>query len=369
MDKCLRSGGCRLLLASRPALLASVSPPLSPINQVWLRPPVAGRQLRRYAALSRPRRENRDAPRDPAVWSLDEFTVSHFQIVYDHLDTNSKERVTSPPDVCYEAAQKFSMAVRSHNDDPWKFVLSASELPHVPVKLVLLLNILPGHGIPADQLYAAAEILYRLDTSRKKLDIGLAMNVSASAMGHLWATLSLVRGSITRGVYGKSWLTAGAERQFQRLITEGKNPTVFTLEGIRLYREEKFEAAIRVLQRALGLGKSGFPDQNECQFYLAKSRLKLRKHDEQASLMLQSLSDSGYAFANVEIADMIKESDPARAEKLLYEAATKGLHSSYVGLSEMAMEKASNAKDDATRLEHRRWATEWTRLSDLKNVY
>ncbi|KAL6356285.1 hypothetical protein LRP88_09879 [Fusarium phalaenopsidis] len=182
-------------------------------------------------------------------------------------------------------------------------------------------------------------------------------------MGYRPSTISLARELIGGGFWGKASQYRNVESRFKQIVQEGKDRNALTAEGERLYRLGMYEAAVKVLQRALGPEGSEFEWKHHCQLCLARSYLKLGRAAE-AKEFLEGIEGAGSGEAAVELAQLLRTSDPDKMEQYLYTAGINGRLEMFRQLSEIEFEKEARETDKAPKKEHNLWAMEWSRLAD-----
>lgn len=200
---------------------------------------------------------------------------------------------------------------------------------------------------------------------RSSQAFAVAMWASAAEMGSRPATLSLARQLIHSRAWGQRSQLRNVETRFKQFVSEGKDPNALTVEGEQLYELGKYDAAVNMLGRALALSESDFEWKPQCQLYLGKAYLKLKRPAE-AKEVFETISESGSTEADVELGQLLRASDVEKAEQHLYTAAINGKPEMFHHLSEIAFDKMSNATDEQTRKDQQRWAMEWSRLADAK---
>lgn len=191
---------------------------------------------------------------------------------------------------------------------------------------------------------------------------------SASELGYVLSTLSLVQNLVMSDMYMAIVQMRNVEARFQRLVAGGKDPDALTIEGQRLFKQGRLEPAVAMFQRALKAWSSDFELRWRCLLWQGKAYLKLGRTEE-AMKMFEPLVEYGYVEAEVELAKLLRTTDPERARQLMYAAACKGGSTDmFTFLSEMALEEALATQTTNKRgsKESRRWAVEWSRLANLR---
>ncbi|KAM0436949.1 hypothetical protein ACHAPT_002664 [Fusarium lateritium] len=179
-------------------------------------------------------------------------------------------------------------------------------------------------------------------------------------MGHQPSTISLARELIRAGAWGKAVQHRSIEPRFKQIVQEGRDRNAFTAEGERFFGLGMYDAAVKVLQRALGPEDSDFEWKHHCQLCLGRSYLKLGRTAEAKEVF----EGVGSGEAAVELAQLLRMSDPDRAEQYLYTAGINGHLETFRQLSEIEFEKEARATDNKSKKDHGCWAMEWSRLAD-----
>ena len=218
-----------------------------------------------------------------------------------------------------------------------------------------------GYDVPAHVLHELACIL-RLASKQSQLFAG-ALWTAASNMGYRPSTISLARELIGSGVWGKASQYRNIETRFKQIVQEGKDRDALTAEGERLYRLGMYDAAVKMLQRALSPEGTEFEWKYHCQLCLGRSYLKLGKTAE-AKEVLERIEGAGSGEAAVELAQMFRSSDPDKMEQYLYTAGINGRLEMFRQLSEIEFEKEARETDKEAKKVHNLWAMEWSRLAD-----
>ncbi|PNY29893.1 Uncharacterized protein TCAP_00188 [Tolypocladium capitatum] len=303
-------------------------------------PPPALGQTRRYAVPRAP------APKAAAysnVFTLAEIPGTSFESVI-YRNGNSFRRLS--PEQYYECAERFTEAIKQ-GSNPWAVSLS-------------------GSGISAEVLHELACIMRQIRGPRSADAFATAMWASASELGYRPSTLSLARQLIRSRAYGRTPQLRKVEARFKQLVSTSKDPDAMTAEGELLFEQGRFDVAVATLQRALRAGSASFEWKPYCELCLGKALLKLGRRRE-ARTVLEALSEAGLVEADIELGDMLRASDGAKAEQHMYAAACSGRLDMFSHLSEIALEGAASAPGDGRSTEDgRRWAMEWSRLADIR---
>ncbi|CAM1505496.1 Fc.00g111330.m01.CDS01 [Cosmosporella sp. VM-42] len=250
----------------------------------------------------------------------------------------------------YDSLVKFSEAIKK-GSPPFSIKLTGSD------------------GIPAEIMHEIACILHHIPGGVKTAQaFSVAMWASASDMGHRPSTISLARMLIGGGAWGKMSQLNKIQTRFKQLVSEGRDSNVLTAEGELLYKEGKYDAAAKTLQRALRIDSPGFEWKPHCQLCLGKAFTKLQKHAE-ANDAFQASIESGALDADGELGQMFRSSDPEAAAQHLYTAATHGRPEFFRHLSEISLEDQADTADEKSRQSHQRWAMEWSKLADPSVPY
>lgn len=196
------------------------------------------------------------------------------------------------------------------------------------------------------------------------------MWASASELGYVPSTLSLAQNLIMSGYYLALAQLGKAEARFQQLVARGRDPNALTVEGQWLFKQGRFEAAAVMFQRALKTGSSGFEWTLSCRLWLGRTLLKLGRTEEAAEVF-KPLAEAGYNEADIELAKLLRTTDPDRAQQHMYVAGCRGSPEMFTFLSEMALEEAlaTQATNKRSSKENRRWAVEWSRLADWRSKH
>lgn len=229
-------------------------------------------------------------------------------------------------------------------------------------------RLLPENGVQASTIHEIACILRHAVKGENGQAFSIAMWKSASDMGHRPSTLSLARFLIRSKSWGKLEPLRRVETRFKQLVAEGKDPNALTAEGESLYENGQYDAAVKIMQRALQLDSSGFEWKHYCQVCLGKALTKLDRQLE-AQHAFEGALESGSIEANGELGQLSRQSDLGLAQRYLYRAAMDGDSEMFRHLSEIRVEEQAVANDDKTRREHQLWAMEWSRLADKKAAY
>lgn len=217
-------------------------------------------------------------------------------------------------------------------------------------------------------LHELACIMRQIHGPRSADGFASAMWASASDMGYRPSILSLSRQLIRSGAFGKVPQLRKVEARFKNLLSTGKDADALTAEGELLFEQGKYDAAVRILQRALQVEQSGFQWKPYCQLCLGKAYAKLQQHDK-AQAVLQELSETGLVEADTELGNMLRSRDLDQAEEHYYAAACNGRADMFTPLGEIAVQRAAEAGDKASKEDNRRWALEWSRLADPRVEY
>lgn len=193
---------------------------------------------------------------------------------------------------------------------------------------------------------------------------------SASAAGYRLSTLSLIRHIIKARAYGRGARFAKVEKRFKSLVATAKDADALTAEGELLYGQGNYEAALRVLQRALQVGKDdeSFEWRAFCELCLGQVYVKLKRYQE-AKDIFKSLSESGVPEADIELGQMLRPTDRETAARHLFAVACAGRPDIFAQLSEMSLEQAAETKDETAVREFRRWSDEWSRLANTSAAF
>ncbi|KAM4054682.1 tetratricopeptide repeat domain-containing protein [Hirsutella rhossiliensis] len=250
----------------------------------------------------------------------------------------------------YDCAQMISEAVRQ-GASPWAISFGR------------------GKEIPADVLHDLGCIM-RHNPGTRGAVWSMVMWASASELGYVPSTISLARNLIMSDLYLAIAQMGKAEARFRQLVARGKDPNALMVEGQWLFKQGRFEAAVAMLQRALKAGSSGFEWKWTCLLWLGRAFLKLGR-TEKATEVFEPLAEFGYVDANVELAKLLRTTDPDRAQQHMYIAGCRGSTEMFTFLSEMALEAAlaTQATDTRSSKESRRWAVEWSRLANWRADY
>lgn len=198
----------------------------------------------------------------------------------------------------------------------------------------------------------------------------MSMWSSASAMGYRLSTLSLARHIIKANAFGRGGRFSRVEKRFKTLVATAKDPDALTAEGELLYRQGHYDAALRVLQRALQVGKDdeSFEWKAYCELCLGQVYVKLRRYQE-AKDIFKSLSESGVPEADIELGQMLRPTDREEAARRLFAVACAGRPDIFAQLSEMSLEQASETKDEKAVREFKKWSDEWSRLANTSTAF
>ncbi|KAH7023543.1 hypothetical protein EDB80DRAFT_697875 [Ilyonectria destructans] len=304
-------------------------------------------QTRSYAAprTSHAPRAPKVGPSFAEVYNLEGITLQTFEDVikmsglFDSL----------PPAQYYEVARRFAEAIQK-GSSPWSVRLAGQ------------------NAISARVLYDVGCIMRHIREPRSSQSFAVAMWASAADMGHRPATLSLARQLIHSHAWGQKSQLRKVETRFKQLVSEGKDPNALTIEGEMLYELGKYDAAAKILKRALLLDGEDFEWKSQCQLYLGKAYVKLQRPAE-AKEVFQAIPNSGSSEADVELGQLLRSSDVEKAEQHLYAAAINGKPEMFRHLSEIAFDNQTKATDKQTMKDHQLWAMEWSRLADPKEQF
>lgn len=170
---------------------------------------------------------------------------------------------------------------------------------------------------------------------------------------------------------GKGWGALSRmgkyELQFKRLVAQGKDPNVLMVEATRLLELGDRLGAIRLLEKARNMDSEDYEWRRLGDVLLSRAYVELQRYDEATAVMLP-LAEEGVPEAQLELGKIIKQSgkDIREAREYVFQSLRGGDMSGTSLLAEMAQEDVSNAKDQASKDEHLRWAIEWSRLADHK---
>lgn len=153
----------------------------------------------------------------------------------------------------------------------------------------------------------------------------MALFSGASALGCEASTVSVI-----------SILTSSAERdkvfdhplfkptvaRFREILTRGRNPYALAIEGQQLLDQQKPQAAVRFLERAMQLGGPEFQWRPSCQYYLGMAYLKV-KDEAKASEYLEKAAELGYKDAWHQLAKDTSKTDENR-QVTLYQSGLLG---------------------------------------------
>ena len=267
----------------------------------------------------------------------------------------------------YEALVKFHEAIKN-GSDPYAVKFAGGTMIQDKCIKIAANEKSSDNGVPATILYDLGGILSNIG-GRASAALKLALWASASELGHVASTLSASRVLIESGNWGKSSNLKKVETRFKQIVSEGKDPNALVLQGELYYQEGKFEAASRIIQIALRLGSPTFEWKALGQRCLGNALTKLQRRPEAIKALEEAVVESGFVPAMGDLGQLLRESDPERAEQLLYTATGHGDVKWFSHLSEMAIEKQLASSDDKASKEHQRWAMEWARLADPKASY
>ncbi|KAF7543336.1 hypothetical protein G7Z17_g10820 [Cylindrodendrum hubeiense] len=301
-------------------------------------------QTRSYAAPRAPRAP-KVGPSYAEVYNLEGITLQTFEDVIKM--SGLFENMSSAE--YYEVAQRFAEAIKK-GSSPWSVKLTGQ------------------NGISASALYDVGCIMRHIREPRSSQAFAVAMWASAADMGHRPATLSLARQLAHSHAWGQKSQLRKVETRFKQFVSEGRDPNALTVEGEMLYELGKYDAAAKMLQRALVLDGEEFEWKSQCQLYLGKAYVKLQRPVE-AREAFESISDSGSSEADTELGQLLRSSDTEKAEKHLYTAAVNGNLEMFRHLSEIAFDKQVKATDKQVMKDHQLWAMEWSRLADPKEQF
>ncbi|KAH7272645.1 hypothetical protein NW759_003431 [Fusarium solani] len=301
-------------------------------------------QAHSYATQQAPRAPR--APKAPAarpsnseLFDISSITPGDIKTIIDMTEGTFD---TLSPEEYHKVALLFQDAIKK-GASPWSVKLPKED------------------DVPAHVLHELACIL-RFATKQSQLFAG-ALWTAASNMGYRPSTISLAREIIGSGFWGKASQYRNIESRFKQIVQEGKDRNALTAEGERLYRLGMYDAAVKVLQRALGPEGSEFEWKHHCQLCLGRSYLKLGRTAE-AKELLEGVEGAGSGEAAVELAQLFRTSDPDKMEQYLYTAGINGRLEMFRQLSEIEFEKEARETDKASKKEHNLWAMEWSRLAD-----
>ncbi|KAF4975854.1 hypothetical protein FZEAL_7410 [Fusarium zealandicum] len=255
---------------------------------------------------------------------------------------------TRSPAQYHEAAVKFANAIKK-GASPWAVRFPGAE------------------AVPANVLHEVGCLMrIILPRTQSSVSFAIAMWASASEMGYRSATISLAGELVRTGAWGRKSHLRSVESSFKKLVSEGKDSNALTVEGELLYHQERYDAAVKMLERALRLNNTDFEWKHLCQLCLGRSYLKLGKADEARG----PLEASGYTDADAELGQMLRTTEPERAEVHMYMSALTGLRlDMFRQLAELEFEKEANAANKEAKKDHYLWAMEWSRLANPKEQF
>ncbi|KAF5020762.1 hypothetical protein F66182_7222 [Fusarium sp. NRRL 66182] len=316
------------------------------------------RATRSYAAPRGPRAPPRQSPSAPKVapppplterYDINQITPQTFE---DAIRANKGVFGNIPPEHYHKCATRFAKAIHNGQNP-------------------LSVDVYGEVAIPIQILYQMGYLLRAVPRSNVTQNFATAMWASASAAGHRLSTSLLSRDFKVSGTWGNAPAFKGLENRFRQLVAEGKDRDALTVEGEDLYKSGKYIAAAMMLEKALGLGDSGFFLKELCQMNLGRAYFKLGKI-AQARELLEMMASSGdwiSADADAELAQMLRPTDPDEAMQRMYSAALEGRDDMFQKLAEIAFEKEAHATDNKSKREHFLWGAEWSRLADSTVEY
>lgn len=181
-------------------------------------------------------------------------------------------------------------------------------------------------------------------------------------MGYRPSTLSLARQLIRSGAYSRIPQLRRVEARFKGLVSTGKDADALTAEGELLFEQGRLEAAATALNKALKMGE--FEWRPYCELCLGRAYLRIGKVDEARGLF-EKLAEEGVVEADMELGEMLRESDGDGARQRMFTAACNGRRDMFTRLSEMELERDGEKSVEERRL----WALEWSKLADGRVEY
>jgi hypothetical protein len=160
-----------------------------------------------------------------------------------------------------------------------------------------------------------------------------------------------------------------AERRFQVLAKNTKDPNVMTLQGERLVLRGKPKEALAVLEGALVTSQEDFWYRSTCKILIAAS-LKELGRPEDARIMLEVLHKAYVPEASFELGVMLRYSEPDYAHECFGRVLEQTMSYDslpYMAELEMNMSMAAEAKE--AQEDHTRKSMEWSRLANNTSTY
>ena len=154
----------------------------------------------------------------------------------------------------------------------------------------------------------------------------MALFSGASALGCEASTvsvMSILKSSAEREKVFDHPLFKPTVARFREIVTKGRNPYALAMEGQRLLLDQqKPQAAVRFLERAVQLGGPEFQWKPSCQYYIGLAYLKL-KDEAKAHEYLEMAASLGYKDAWHQLAKGESKTDEDR-QVTLYQSGLLG---------------------------------------------
>ncbi|KAJ4268557.1 hypothetical protein NW762_002621 [Fusarium torreyae] len=304
-------------------------------------------QSRTYAVSRGPKAPLRPPPRAPKaesrpdMFDINKITTRTFEEPIRAIGGFFDEL---KPEECHVYASKFADAIKN-GADPYNAKLSGE------------------NDIPLEILHEVAALLWLARPTAATHAFSTAMWASASEAGYHISTVSLGRCLMMSGGWGKLQGLKRVEDRFRQIVSEGKDQNALTAEGESFYKAGRYEAAVRILKRALSLNDFDFDWRDDCQMCLGQSYLKLGRTAE-ARQVFEALGGARIPDADAELARMLRKTNPDAARQRMYSAAIGGRRDMFSQLAELELEQEAQVTDSESKKDHQRWAMEWFRLAD-----
>lgn len=171
---------------------------------------------------------------------------------------------------------------------------------------------------------------------------------------------------VQSNLYGGGGVFESPQTQFEVLVARKSNPIAMAIQGEVLFEKKKYVQSEKLLREILeddnrreALGNW----ESVCRMAFGRSLLKLGKKEE-AIPIFRELSEQGNIEAHLLLGNALASSDPKRAAEALYRAGCSGMPWAFGELAAIELGKTAKAKSRQEADEHRRWASEFLRLSD-----
>jgi hypothetical protein len=277
-----------------------------------------------------------------------------------------------PPEVYWRTCSLYVEA-SSSGKPGWEAEFVKSSFQSSPGGLQRLTSATAENDVSPALLHKLAAILSRTGSVGSAPALCRSLWLSASALGHVPATLTLMRFLSGRGEGKIPDAFRPVRTRFREIVSAGRNADATTLSGVFLAQEGRDAEAMASFRQAETMGEQqtqSFEWAVDCFLGMGKLLMKQGKLDEAHEYFQRVVSPPPDGLGNAQgylgLAASVGSDDLERKYDYLLTASFNGLRESWMPLLEMEMQrldKVAGQQDNEAIAEHERWATEWSALA------